>query len=144
MSYLSKHFSLNKITSSPLNKHHVYRPGWERIENPNKNEVVPDSIVKSKATTELSSKNGKEKEKFRVTATSQEINKPNNVSRTELKSRKRNKNRRRSVEKFKAVQNGKLLKSKTVNGKNVRETEKNISNKAQDRKAKRLLNKKFR
>ena len=147
MSFLSKHFSLNKIASSPLNKHHAYKPGWERIEDPNKNEtekVVPDSIVTSKATTDLSSKNSKQKQKFRATATSQEINKPNNVSRIELKSRKQNKNRRRSVEKFKAVQNGKLLKSKTVNGKNVRATEKNISNKVQDRKAKRLLNKKFR
>ena len=130
MSYLSKHFSLSKA-KSPLKKNH---PGH----------VYPASIVKSKATTELSSKNGKGKEKFRLTATSQEINKPNNVSRTELKSRKRNKNRGRSVEKFKAVQNGKLLKSKTVNGKNVSETEKSISNKAQNRKAKRLLNKKFR
>ena len=129
MSYLSKHFSLSKA-KSPLKKNH---PGH----------VYPASVVKSKATTELSSKNGKRKEKFRVTATSQEINKPNNVSRTELKSRKRN-NRGRSVEKFKAVQNGKLLKSKTVNGKNVSETERNISTKAQNRKAKRLLNKKFK
>tara|TARA_B100001059_G_C17648768_1_gene483292 strand:+ start:48 stop:434 length:387 start_codon:yes stop_codon:yes gene_type:complete len=128
MSFLSKHFSLNKIFSSPLNKNH---PGH----------VVPDSIVTSKSNTELNSKNGKEKEKFQQTSTSQEIDTPNNVSRTNLKYRNKN-GRKRSVQKFKAVKDGKLLKSKSVNGKNVRETERNISNKAQNRKAKRLLKKK--
>ena len=48
MSYLSKHFSLSKA-KSPLKKNH---PGH----------VYPASVVKSKATTELSSKNGKGKE----------------------------------------------------------------------------------
>jgi len=125
MSYLSKHFSLSKA-KSPLKKNH---PGH----------VYPASIVRTQATEHLSYENGKEKEKFRSTATDQEINKPNNVARQEL-SYKNGKEK----EKFKAVKNGKLLKYKSRNNRRIREVERNISTKAQNRKAKRLLNKKFK
>lgn len=125
MSYLSKHFSLSKA-KSPLKKK---EPG----------DVSPASIVKSKTSQTLSYKNGKEKERFRSTATDQEINKPNNVARQEL-SYKNGKEKK----KFKAVKDGKLLKYKSRNNGRIREVERNISTKAQNRKAKRLLNKKFK
>ncbi len=98
---------------------------------------VPASTIKTKTTQELKSKNGKETESFKSSSVSQEIDNPNNVSTQRLKYKSKG---NKEKEKFKAVKDGKLFKYINKNGK-VRESVRNITPKAQARKAKRWVKK---
>ena len=141
---------------SPLNKNKdkkKYSEGYEvvhfvdgkEIKGPRPGKFKPVDMggfdVKSRSTLnqKSKSKNGKtkyEKENFKSKTVSRKHGAENEADKITMKS----KTGGRSKTKFKAVQDGKVIKSVQKNGRTVRESERKITKKAQARKAKRYYN----
>ena len=150
-----------KSSTSPLNKkdpkqsyadatgfEEVHFVDGKEIKGPRPGKFKPVDMggfdVKSKSTLsqKSKSKNGKtksEKEDFESKSVSRKHGAEDEADKLTMKS-KTNKGKTKSKVKFKAVKDGKVLKSVQRNGRTVRESERKITKKAQARKAKRYYN----